>query len=113
VIQEMFGGPEVVKVPDVAESRGAVRGNNVETLHPVEIKHAYIVFSFHRMQSFHANRRSGPDGPAAPGAWAGAWASREPRLLPANGIACWSCDFAVTLVGSGDDHPRGGVSRAQ
>src|SRR5262249_14902985 len=26
---------------------------NVETLHPVEIKHAYEVFSFRRMQSFH------------------------------------------------------------
>jgi len=27
----------------------------VETLHPVEIKHAYEVFSFRRMQSFHVN----------------------------------------------------------
>ena len=38
--------------------RGAPRRrtrNNVETLHPVETPHAYSVFYFRRMQSFHAN----------------------------------------------------------
>jgi hypothetical protein len=29
---------------------------NVETLHPVEIKHVYEVFSFRQMQSFHDKR---------------------------------------------------------
>jgi len=33
-----------------ADSRAAI---NVETLHPVEIKHAYEVFYFRLMQSFH------------------------------------------------------------
>ena len=37
------------------------RGNNVETPHPAEKKHAYIVFYFHRMQSFHDKGRPGPD----------------------------------------------------
>ena len=44
--------------------RGA-RGNIVETPHPAETLHAYIVFYFHGTKTFHANGRSGPDGPAA------------------------------------------------
>jgi hypothetical protein len=43
---------------------GAARGNNVETLHPVETPHAYSVFYFRRMQSFHANGTASPDGRA-------------------------------------------------
>jgi len=37
------------------EGRGASRGHNVETPHLVETSHAYSVFYFRRMQSFHAN----------------------------------------------------------
>src|SRR6185437_8613774 len=48
-------GPEPPRMP----GRGALRaagGKNVETPHPVETSHAYSVFYFRRMQSFHANR---------------------------------------------------------
>ena len=44
---------------------GAAGDNNVETLHSVETSHVWCVFYFHRMKSFHANGRPGPDGPAA------------------------------------------------
>jgi hypothetical protein len=40
----------------VAGHCGAAGGKNVETPHPVETSHAYSVFYFRRMQSFHANR---------------------------------------------------------
>jgi hypothetical protein len=36
---------------------GAVGGNNVETLHPVETFHAYCVFYFHAAKSFQALSR--------------------------------------------------------
>jgi hypothetical protein len=44
---------------------------NVETLHPVEIKHAYEVLSFRQMQSFHD--KWGPVRGAP------AFAKRQPR----------------------------------
>jgi hypothetical protein len=34
---------------------------SVETLHPAETLHAYSVFYFHRMQSFHDLAQQGPD----------------------------------------------------
>jgi len=44
---------------------GAPGGNNVETPHPVETKHANSVFCFRRTKGFHANGRPVPDGQAA------------------------------------------------
>jgi len=38
----------------------------VETPHPVETPHAYIVFYFRRTKGFHANGHPGPGGQAGP-----------------------------------------------